>query len=83
MYVNTVTRILVYKVVMKTFGQNLKAIRTQSGLSQKAFAEQMKTTQQRVSEWETDKVEPTLTNIIKILSVLDTTFEELTEDIEK
>ncbi|MBR2029850.1 MAG: helix-turn-helix transcriptional regulator [Clostridia bacterium] len=68
---------------MKTFGQNLKLIRKQAGISQKVFAEKMQTTQQRVSEWETDKVEPTLTNIIKILSVLDVSFEELTEDIEK
>ncbi|MBE5748611.1 MAG: helix-turn-helix transcriptional regulator [Clostridiales bacterium] len=68
---------------MKTFGQNLKLIRQQAGISQKVFAEKMQTTQQRVSEWETDKVEPTLTNIIKILSVLDISFEELTEDIEK
>ena len=68
---------------MKTFGENLKAIRTSAGISQKVFAQKMNTTQQRVSEWETNKVEPTLTNIIKILSVLDTTFEELTEDIQK
>ena len=68
---------------MKTFGQNLKLIMKQAGISQKVFAEKMQTTQQRVSEWETDKVEPTLTNIIKILSVLDVSFEELTEDIEK
>ena len=83
MYVNTSTRILVYKVVMKTFGQNLKLLRQQAGISQKVFAEKMQTTQQRVSEWETDKVEPTLTNIIKILSVLDVSFEDLTADIEK
>jgi len=82
-YVNTSTRILVYKVVMKTFGQNLKLLRQQAGISQKVFAEKMQTTQQRVSEWETDKVEPTLTNIIKILSVLDVSFEDLTADIEK
>ncbi|MBE5748938.1 MAG: helix-turn-helix transcriptional regulator [Clostridiales bacterium] len=68
---------------MKTFGQNLKLLRQQAGISQKVFAEKMQTTQQRVSEWETDKVEPTLTNIIKILSVLDVSFEDLTADIEK
>ena len=67
---------------MKTFGQNLKLLRQQAGISQKAFAQKMQTTQQRVSEWETDKVEPTLTNIIKILSVLDVSFEDLTADIE-
>lgn len=42
----------------------------------------MKTTQQRISEWERDKVEPSLYNIMKILKVFDITFEELTEGIE-
>lgn len=68
---------------MKTFGENLKAIRTSAGISQKVFAQKMNTTQQRVSEWETNKVEPTLSNIIKMLNILDATFEELIEDIEK
>ena len=74
---------LVYIMNMKTFGENLKAIRTSAGISQKVFAQKMNTTQQRVSEWETNKVEPTLSNIIKMLNILDATFEELIEDIEK
>lgn len=41
----------------------------------------MNTTQQRVSEWECDKVEPSLFNIIKIIAVLETSFEELTEGV--
>ena len=67
---------------MKTFGENLKSIRTSAGISQKVFAQKMNTTQQRVSEWETNKVEPTLSNIIKMLNILDVTFEELIEDIK-
>lgn len=43
----------------------------------------MDTTQQRVSEWECNKVEPSLYNIIKMIKVLNTTFEELTEGIEE
>jgi transcriptional regulator with XRE-family HTH domain len=66
---------------MSTFGKNLKELRVQSGMSQKVFATKMQTTQQRVSEWETDKVEPTLYNILKIISVLQVTFEDLTEGI--
>ena len=46
------------------------------------FAEKMQTTQQRVSEWECDKVEPSLYNLLKILKIFDITFEELTEGIE-
>ena len=67
---------------MKTFGENLKYFRRLNKISQKEFAEQMKTTQQRISEWECNKVEPTLYNIIRILNILDVTFEELTDEIE-
>lgn len=67
---------------MATLGTNLKNIRKLNKISQKDFAEKMQTSQQRVSEWECDKVEPSLYNIIKILRVFDITFEELTEGIE-
>ena len=67
---------------MSTFGTNLKNIRKLNKMSQKEFALRMNTTQQRVSEWECDKVEPSLYNIIRIINVLKTTFEELTEDIQ-
>lgn len=67
---------------MRTFGENLKSIRKANNLSQKDFALKMGTSQQRVSEWECDKVEPTLYNILRITKVLETTFDDLTEDIE-
>ncbi len=67
---------------MSTFGKNLKALRKFNKISQQEFAEKMNTTQQRVSEWECDKVEPSLYNILKMLKVLNTTFEELTDGIE-
>ena len=67
---------------MKTFGNNLKTIRKLNKISQKEFAYKMDTTQQRVSEWECDKVEPSLYNILKIIKVLNTSFEELTDEIE-
>lgn len=67
---------------MKTFGENLKYIRKLNKISQMDFAKKMNTTQQRVSEWECNKVEPSLYNIIRILNVFDITFEELIEGIE-
>ena len=67
---------------METFGDNLKALRKINKISQREFAERLQTTQQRVSEWECNKIEPSLYNILKILKVLDITFEELTEGIE-
>ena len=66
---------------MITFGENLKKLRNENHLSQKDFADKMKTTQQRVSEWECNKNEPSLYNIIKILKIFDITFEELIENI--
>lgn len=67
---------------MKTFGENLKYFRRLNKISQKEFAERLNTTQQRVSEWECDKIEPSLYNIMRILKVFEITFEELTEGIE-
>ena len=68
---------------MKTFGENLKYYRKLNQISQKDFAKRMKTTQQRVSEWECDKIEPSLYNIKRILHIFEITFEELTDGIEE
>ena len=53
-----------------------------AGLSQKDFAEKLGMTQQRVSEWECGKVEPTLYNIIAIIKVLEVSFDDLADGIE-
>ena len=68
---------------MERFGEKLKYFRVLNKISQKDFAARMDTTQQRVSEWECNKVEPSLYNIIKILKVFEITFEELVEGIEE
>lgn len=62
-------------------GENIKSLRRANNMSQKEFAEKMNTTQQRVSEWECNKVEPSLYNVKKMIEVLKTSFEELTDDI--
>lgn len=62
---------------MSTFGENLKIERNLAGYNQAEFAKKLGTTQQRISEWERDKVEPTLSNIKAILKVLNCTFEDL------
>ncbi len=67
---------------MTTFGDNLKKERIACGLSQREFAKLLGTTQQRVSEWECNKVEPTLYNIINITHILNVTFEDLIYDIK-
>lgn len=65
---------------MKNLGANIKYYRKINKMNQKIFAEKMETTQQRVSEWECDKVEPTLYNVIRMLKIFDITFEELIEN---
>jgi len=66
---------------MQSFGMNLKSVCEASGFSQKQLAVSMKMSQQRVSEWECGKVEPTLYNIVKLIKVLRSSFEELTDGI--
>ena len=66
-----------------TLGDNIKYFRKLNGMSQQAFAEKMQTTQQRVSEWERGKVEPSLYNLMRMLKVFSITFEELTEGLEE
>ena len=64
---------------MNNFAKNLKQLRIANKLSQSEFAKKIGTTQQRVSEWECGKIEPTLSNIVKILKTLGITFEDLIE----
>lgn len=64
---------------MNNFAENLKQLRIANKLSQSEFAKKIGTTQQRVSEWECGKIEPTLSNIVKILKTLGITFEDLIE----
>ena len=67
---------------MKSFGQNLKLLREQNNMNQQELAEKLGTSQPRISEWERDKVEPTLYKIIRLVNILHVTFEELTDDVD-
>ena len=67
---------------MATLGENIKELRISNGFSQKKFAMLLNTPQQRISEWECNKIEPSFYNVIKILKIFDITFEELIENID-
>lgn len=67
---------------MRTFGENLKNIRESLGFSQYQLAKLMKVAPQRVSEWETGKIEPSLRPLIKLTKILDVPFEELIDGIQ-
>lgn len=67
---------------MENLGKNIKYFRKINKINQKEFAKKMNTTQQRISEWECDKVEPSLYNVVKLLKIFDITFEELIDGTE-
>ena len=46
------------------------------------MAEKLGTTQQRISEWERNKVEPGLYNLLRLSKALGVGLDELTEDLE-
>lgn len=60
-------------------GDNIKYFRKINNLNQKDFAEKIETAQQRVSEWECNKNEPSLYNVKKMLKIFGVSFEELTD----
>ena len=66
----------------KLFAENLKSLRLERGISQAEFAKLLNTSQQRISEWECGKNEPSLYNILRILDVLGATFEDLTDGMK-
>ncbi len=68
---------------MASFGENLKKERIACGYSQAAFAKAIGTSQQRVSEWECNRVESTLYTIIAIERTLDIAFDDLTDGISE
>ena len=55
------------------FADNLKRLRLESGLSQKALAECLKITTKTLSHWETGYSEPSIDLIIKIASFFEIT----------
>ena len=68
---------------MTTLWTNIKLLRKANSISQQELADKIHTTQQRVSEWECDKVEPSLHTILKLLKIFNVSFEELTENVEE
>ena len=62
-----------------SFGENLKRERLAAGFTQAQLAEKIGTTQQLLSRWELDEVEPTLGSLIAIMRALNVKFEDLVD----
>lgn len=73
---------MLYCQDMKTFGENLKYERKMAGLTQKQLADKMGITQQQLSRWERDDIEPAVTSIVAIAHALDVSFDDLFDGIE-
>lgn len=67
---------------MKTFGENIKRERKLCGLTQCELASKMGITQQQLSQWECNKFEPTVSNIVALAKALDVSFDDLFDGIE-
>lgn len=59
------------------FGDRLKEVRTQAGLSQKSLAEQLYVTQQSVWKWEMNTSSPNPETIAKIAEIFDVSTDYL------
>ena len=64
-----------------SIGDNIKYYRKANNLNQRSFAEKMQTSQQRVSERECNKIEPSLYNVVKMIKIFGITFEELIDGV--
>ncbi len=62
------------------FGQKIKKLRTEAGLTQKDLAEKMNVSFQTISKWESGLNEPDIANIKELCKIFDCSFEYLLND---
>ncbi len=60
-----------------TFGNQLKKLRKEKGLSQEELANLLYVTRQSVSQWENDKTMPSVDLLVKLSEIFDTTVDAL------
>lgn len=60
-----------------TFGEKLKSIRRQSGMSQEKLAEKIGVSRQAITKWETDRGIPDIENMMAISELFDISVDEL------
>lgn len=59
----------------------MRECRKKANMKQEDLAEQLGTTQQHVSSWEHNVNEPSLSYIVKMIRILNTSFESLIKGI--
>lgn len=60
-----------------SFSKNVREYRKISSLTQADLANKLKTTQRKVSYWESGKIEPDLDTLISIAELFDITVDDL------
>lgn len=63
-----------------TFGQKIRKLRNEAGLTQKELAEELNVTFQTVSKWESDVNEPDISNIKQLAKIFHCSVEFLFSD---
>lgn len=66
-----------------TFGQKLKKLREEKGLSQEGLAKELNVSRQAVYKWEADKGYPDIENLINISDLFEVTIDELIRNDKK
>lgn len=59
-----------------TFPKNFKELRSSESMTQSQVAKLLKTTQRKVSYWESGKIEPDLDTLIAIAELFDITVDD-------
>lgn len=65
------------KDMKNSFSKNLKEYRLSSSLTQSDLAKLLKTTQRKISYWESGKIEPDLDSLIAVADIFDISIDEL------
>ena len=73
----SIPKLLHNKYMKNSFPKNLKELRLTNNMTQTQVAEKLKTTQRKVSYWESGKIEPDLDTLISIAELFDVSIDEL------
>ena len=65
--------------VLGNFRKNLKLMLKEKKITQSELARRTEIGKSTITHWLKDDIEPTLTNIYKLIKALDCTFEELVD----
>ena len=66
MILSIIFMILCYNISMENFGEKIKTLRKEKGLTQKELANQIGQAQSTVAYWEQDKQEPNISSLKKL-----------------